>query len=185
MKKHNNDFNESELISKMNNEFSERKENKKSISMEDYLKGKVNIDEVFDTAVDNSFLGRLEKLKIKHEEVRNEYAEMFKERMGLDDDLAYFSGNVYCVCDYYVDIKTIVWAINHLIDEDKFFGWYDYNLFLGENNLGEITLEDYCKGKKKFSDADVDALKAARQRVTEAERNFEDVLYEITHKDGD
>ena len=133
---------------------------------------------------EESFMSRLEKLKRKHEEVKNEYAKMFCERMGLDDDFSYFSGNIFCVGDYFIDMRTIVWAINNLVDEEKFFEWYDYNLFIGENELGEITLEDYCNGKRRFSEEDINRIKSAKSRINEATREFEDIIFEITHKDG-
>lgn len=129
-----------------------------------------------------SLLKRISALNKKHEEVKNEYAKIFCEIMGLDDDWAYFSGTIYCVCDYFIDMKTIVWAVNNLVDEETFFNWYDYNLSLGEYKLGEISLEEYCNGKKVFSEEELASLKEAKKKVFESENIFEDLLLEIQKK---
>lgn len=129
--------------------------------------------------------GQLKYLQQKHEEVKTGYAKLFCEKMELDYSDAYFEGTVFCVGDYFIDMKTIVWAMDNEVCEKKFFDWYDYNLFLGENDLGDVTLERYCKNDKPYTEECVKKLREAKDRLLDAQREFDLLLLKAKNEHGD
>ena len=69
--------------------------------------------------------------------------------------------------------------------EKKFFDWYEYNLFLGENNLGDVTLERYCKNDKPYTEESVKKLRDTKDRLLNAQREFDLLLLKIKNTNGD
>ena len=123
-----------------------------------------------------------DELKERYKKVKEDYAILFCKRMGLDYEDSYFTGNVFSVADYFVDFTTIVFAVDNMISETTFFEWYDYNLFLGEAELGDISLEQYCNGRMKYSVEDINKLREAKNQVIDAKRHFETLLLQTKNK---
>lgn len=132
----------------------------------------------------NEYDKLLKELQIKHEEVKNGYAKLFCKKMELDYDDSYFEGTVFCVADYYIDIRAIIWALNNEICEKKFFDWYDYNLFLGENELGNVSLEMYCRNEKPYTEDEVKKLRESKNNLVDAQRHFDLLLLQIKNAHG-
>lgn len=126
----------------------------------------------------------LKDLQKKYEEVKVGYAKLFCENMELDYEDSYFEGTVFCVADYFIDMKTIVWATDNGICEKKFFDWYDYTLFLAENDLGEVSLEKYCNNDKPYTEEEVKKLREAKNKLLEAQRAFEILLFKTKNAHG-
>lgn len=125
---------------------------------------------------------KLEDLKTRHESLKDEYARYFCKQMGLDINDAYFTGNVFCVGDYFIDMQTIVYAVNNEIKDTTFFDWYNYNLTLGEENLGNVSLEAYVKGNLEYNIDEITRLQNLKDIISESKRNLENYMINLRKK---
>lgn len=125
---------------------------------------------------------KLEDLKTRHESLKYEYAQYFCKQMGLDYSDAYFTENIFCIGDYFIDMQTIVYAVNNEIKDTTFFDWYNYNLTLGEENLGDVSLENYVKGNFEYSIDEITRLQNLKDIISESKRNLENYMINLRKK---
>lgn len=125
---------------------------------------------------------KLEDLKTRHESLKNEYVQYFCKQMGLDDNGSYFTGNIVCIGDYFIDMQTIVYAVNNEIKDTTFLDWYNYNLTLGEENLGDVSLENYVKGNFEYSIDEITRLQNLKDTISESKRNLEKYMINLRKK---
>lgn len=119
---------------------------------------------------------KLEDLKTRHESLKDEYAQYFCKQMGLDYNGSYFTENIFCIADYFIDMQTIVYAVNNEIKDTTFFDWYNYNLTLGEENLGDVSLENYVKGNLEYSTDEITRLQNLKDIISESKRKLENYM---------
>ena len=92
-------------------------------------------------------------------ELKDAYKTFFCEQYKFDTNDAYWTGNVLSVGDYFVGLYDVIYAVNYGIIDEQFFKWYDYSLTLYEHSLGNVSLENYVKGIREYSEKDVNKLR--------------------------
>ena len=109
------------------------------------------------------------------------YVFAFCEKHGYNfDDARWVSdraGGIAEVCDYFVDMATIMDDIDLDVPEEEFVRWYDYTLEL--RSIGVQTLPNFrswVKGCPRMSEQDIAELRALHQNVINAEKALKEAI---------
>lgn len=121
-------------------------------------------------------------LKIDFERIKQTYRSLFCAIYKLDYDSSFWTGYVLSVGDYFLDFYDIIYAVNNKIDESVLYSWYDYDLTLGENNLGHITLEQYSTDNLPYTIDDIKRLQDLQQKKCEVERDIETLVFKLQYE---
>ncbi|MDR2887691.1 MAG: hypothetical protein LBV26_06815 [Bacteroidales bacterium] len=124
-----------------------------------------------------------QKLRHDYENACNAYLKAFCSKHGYDCEDAKNSwtggkvGTIADVADQYVDMEVITTDIDMDVPKGEFLKWYDYCLELGM--LGITSTPNYSswvRGCPRKSEAEIEEIRQARQRIEDAKAIFEAIL---------
>lgn len=96
----------------------------------------------------------------------NEYLRLFCEKHDFDYEDAKDSwvggcvGDITCVGDFFIDMRTIITDIEMDAPEEEFLKWYDYNLVADEFGFTTPNFESWLRGCPRVPQESFDKLEA-------------------------
>lgn len=130
----------------------------------------------------------VQKTKQQFNDACNAYLEVFCEKHGFDYGEAKNSwianeiGGSCLLGDYCVTFWDMKVDIDMEAQKDEYFKYYDY--FLESQNLGFIcpNYANWLRGCPRLSEEQRKSLREAKNRVYEAQKDFERILKEENNK---
>lgn len=132
----------------------------------------------------------MSKLKENYEKACNDYLKAFCEKHDFDYEDAktsWVAGIVgtTCMCgDYFVQLEDLILDVENEAEESEFFKWYDYSCECSELGIFSPNYGSWLKGCPRLSPIQKISIRAAKNRVKEAEKNLEKVIEEEKQKIG-
>jgi hypothetical protein len=129
----------------------------------------------------NKTVMNLNELKSSFDKACNEYLKSFCKKHGYDYDPYCWAGNdvggVAEVADCYVGMDDIRADMDTDAPEDEFLKWYDYCFELGLLGVESTpNFRNWLKGCPRKSEAEMEELRQAHQRVEDAKRILEELI---------
>lgn len=130
----------------------------------------------------------MSSLKENYEKACNDYLKAFCEKHGFDYENAkesWVAGIVggTCMCgDYFVQMEDLIIDVENGTKEDEFFKWYDYFCECSELGIFRPNYGSWLKGCPRLSGQQKSLIRAAKNRLKEAERNLERIIEEEKQK---
>ena len=129
-----------------------------------------------------------QKVRQQFNDACNAYLEAFCEKHGFDYGEAVNSwvanvvGGSCLLGDYYVTFWDMKVDIDMEAQKDEYFKYYDY--FLESQDLGFIcpNYANWIRGYPKLSEEQRKSLREAKNRVYDAQKDFERILKEENEK---
>ena len=109
--------------------------------------------------------------------LKESYKDVFCEIYGFEnEDICYWEGNTLCVGDYFLGFYDVVFAVNEGVSSSTLFNWYDYSLFVYENFMETVSLEDYMAGRLPYKAEDVDKLRGMREKENRLSCSIDELI---------
>ena len=130
-------------------------------------------------------MSRNNKAKRLYEEGCNLYLHLFCEKHGFNVEhpdtywVANDIGGVAFIGDYFVDMDTMRYDIDHDIAEDQWIRWYDYSFECSALRLKSPNFQSWLKGCPTYSQEQLDEVKRLRNNIHEAQHMLEDFIKNI------
>ena len=121
------------------------------------------------------------KLKQSYENAVNAILRAFCDKHDFDYLAADWVGNevgdIACVADYFVGMQTMIHDLSSNAPEEDFFEWHDYILQLESLGIRNTpTFKHWIMGCSRKSEAEMEELWKAHQRIDEAKMMLEDLI---------
>ena len=129
-----------------------------------------------------------ELVKRKYEDACNDYLKLFCEKHGFDYDDAVNSwvageaGGVCALGDYFVSFEDMKTDIDNDAPKDEYWLYYDYSLEAHELGFNCPNYPNWLRGCPRLSEEQMKSLRDAKNRVYEAQEDFERILKEENEK---
>ena len=129
-----------------------------------------------------------ELVKRKYEDACNDYLKLFCEKHGFDYDEAANSwvANVVGDCcllgDYYVPFDDMKTDIDMDATKDEYWLYYDYSLEAHELGFICPNYVNWLRGCPRLSEEQRNPLREAKNRIYDAQKDFERILKEENEK---
>lgn len=133
-------------------------------------------------------MGNKELVKRKYEDACNDYLKLFCEKHGFDYDDAVNSwvageaGGVCALGDYFVSFEDMKTDIDNDAPKDEYWLYYDYSLEAHELGFICPNYVNWLRGCPRLSEEQRKSLRDAKNRVYEAQKDFERILKEENDK---
>jgi len=126
-------------------------------------------------------------IKKQHKMACDAYLRAFCEKHGYDiEDARWVAdrpGEIAEVCDYFVDMTTIIDDIDLDAPEEEFLKWYDYTLELGMmGKKGLPNFRSWVRGCPRCREQDIAKLRVSYQNKIDAEIALEEALNNLKIK---
>jgi len=144
-----------------------------SLSKVKFLFGKLEYFKQTEKEMKKDIYDLKEDLIILKESYKDVFCEIYRFE---NDDSCYWEGNTLCVGDYFFGFYDVVFAVNEGVSSSTLFNWYDYSLFVYENFMETVSLEDYMSGRLPYNTEDVDKLRGMREKKAKLSRSIEDLI---------
>lgn len=121
-------------------------------------------------------------LKQQYTDACNAYLEAFCEKHGFDYDEAANSwvanvvGDACMIGDYFVSFEEIKTDIDMDATKDEYWSYYDYSLEAHELGFNCPNYKNWLRGCPRLSEGQIKSLREAKNRVYEAQKDFERIL---------
>lgn len=115
----------------------------------------------------------------------NEYLRLFCEKHDFDYEDAKDSwvggcvGDITCVGDFFIDMRTIITDIEMDAPEEEFLKWYDYNLVADEFGFTTPNFESWLRGCPRVPQESFDKLQAREKDLNDAIKEEKERLSDI------
>ncbi|MDR3266239.1 MAG: hypothetical protein LBT24_01535 [Tannerella sp.] len=119
------------------------------------------------------------KLKENYEKACNDYARAFCDKHGYDYSETYWvgtPGSILSVCDYDVDMETIIQDIELEAKKEEFLRWYDYCLRLGMLSVLTPNFSSWVRGCPRRSEKEIKKLEDKKKRIEELKNELEKLI---------
>lgn len=129
-----------------------------------------------------------ELVKRKYEDACNAYLKLFCEKHGFDYDGAVNSwvagdaGGVCALGDYFVYFEDMKTDLDNDAPKDEYWLYYDYALEAHELGFNCPNYKNWLRGCPRLSEEQRKSLREAKNRVYEAQKDFERILKEENDK---
>ncbi len=124
----------------------------------------------------------MENVKKSYENACNEYAKLFCEKHGFDFEdgswVAKDIGEIFEVCDYYVNMSIIRESIDNDRKAFDFFDWYDYDLRVRSLGVerGYLNFKSWCMGAPRINDDEFERIEEMHKKVEALKKELEDLV---------
>jgi hypothetical protein len=94
-------------------------------------------------------------------------------------------GTICMVGDMFVNFDDVRYDIDKDLDEKVFEEWYWYNLEIAELGCDvNVNLQSYANGVRPYTEEQLEQIRKAAQRVTEAQYALEKLIQETKVNNG-
>ena len=97
------------------------------------------------------------------------YAKAFAEKHGIEYNGVEWvrneHGSILCLGDFFFDFQDIKYDIDHVIDKDEIFRYYDYCLRVDDLGLKVMNYENWCRGCPRISDLDLERIERLKSEI--------------------
>ena len=124
----------------------------------------------------------MEDVKQIYENACNEYANQFCEKHGfLFEDGSWVAedvGEVFEVCDYYVNMSVIRESIDNDRKTFDFFDWYDYDLRIRSLGVerGYLNFKSWCMGAPRLSDNEFERIEKMQKDIENLKEKLQEAI---------
>ena len=129
-----------------------------------------------------------EMVKRKYEDACNAYLKLFCEKHGFDYEEAVKSwvadevGGVCWLSDFAISFEDMKTDIDADAPKEEYFNYYDYALESHELGFNCPNYANWLRGCPRLSEEQRKSLREAKNRVYEAQKDFERILKEEKDK---
>ena len=88
-------------------------------------------------------------------------------------------GDITCVGDFFIDMRTIITDIEMDAPEEEFLKWYDYNLVADEFGFTTPNFESWLRGCPRVPQESFDKLEALKKDLEDAIKKEKERLSDI------